>query len=535
VAAPANPFRLIALLIAVLLVGCDSPDSTSQRVANSDTPDFAAGRRIYRDGMLPTGEPVTAIVAGDVPVLGTQFSCQSCHGQSGMGAAEGNYIVPPIAGQFLFAPSPQPKRPAYTEESLGRLLREGVTAGGRQLGELMPLYKLTDDEVVAMTAYLAALSSSESPGVDDTVIRFATVITDDVAAEEREAVLEVLNTFIEEKNRNTRNESERWDRGNTPSSRLQTTHRDWVLEEWTLTGPSTTWDKQLEKRYREKPVFAMLGGLSNQSWQPISVFCERHEIPCLFPGTDLAYAEEGDFYTLYYSRGLLLEADLIAEHLADQPVSKVIQVSCGPGPAEAAAGLRTLLEGESLVVEDVAFDCGKAPPDNIAERANASTETAFILWLSPAHASAVAQALPTARIYLSSFLLDGEPDGALPARQGPTFVAHPFRLPGQVDPALSRFSVWAKTRGIELSAPRRQSEAFFACLALKDAVAHMGRFFIRDFVLDTLDHAQSLVAYLPFYPRPTIGPRQRFLNKGGYVLPVVDGAIVTDEAQWIVP
>ncbi len=205
------------------------------------------GRRIYRDGTLPSGEALTAIVAGDVPVLGTQFSCQSCHGQSGMGAAEGTYIVPPIAGQFLFAESPQPARPAYDNDSLATLLREGITPGGRQLDDvLMPRYRLADEEVAALGTFLKGLSSEWSPGVDDTHIRFATVITDDVSDAEREAVLAVLNTFVEEKNRNTRLESERWDRGSTPASRLPTVHRDWVLEVWELTGAADTWGAQLE-------------------------------------------------------------------------------------------------------------------------------------------------------------------------------------------------------------------------------------------------------------------------------------------------
>jgi hypothetical protein len=70
---------------------------------------------------------------------------------------------------------------------------------------------------------------------------------------------------------------------------------------------------------------------------------------------------------------------------------------------------------------------------------------------------------------------------------------------------------------------------------MKDAIAHLGRFFIREYVLDMLDHAQSLVAYLAFHPRPTLGPAQRFLNKGGYVLPIVNGQVVARDAKWILP
>jgi hypothetical protein len=346
----------------------------------------------------------------------------------------------------------------------------------------------------------------------------------------------VLNTFLVEKNSNTRLESERWDRGNTPASRLPTVHREWVLEEWMLTGPSETWSEQLEQRYQAAPVFAMLSGLSNNSWGPVGRFCERHEIPCLFPGTDLTERAEGDFYTLYYSRGLDLEAGLIANHIATQPVSDVVQVYCGAAPAQAAAGLRTLLELNEVSVRDIEIDCREKPSAAIlAERTASTPDAAFVLWLGQAPVASIADDLPPGRVYFSSTLLGDDLDGAFPSGLGPAFIAHPFRLPGRSDPALARFTVWAKTRGIELSAPRHQSEAFFACLALKDAIAHVGRFFIRDYVLDVLDHSQSIVAYLPFYPRPTLGPRQRFVNKGGYVLPVVDGQLVTQDAAWILP
>lgn len=518
---PGKHFRLGA---ACLLVACFAFNTATAGDADD-------GRRIYREGILPSGEALTAVVAGDVPVLGTQFSCQSCHGQSGMGAAEGTYIVPPIAGQFLFAESPQPARPAYDQESLARLLRDGVTPGGRNLGELMPRYRLGDDDVADLAAFLANLSSGWSPGVDDTQIHFATVITDDATDAERDAVLAVLTTFIEEKNRQTRLEGERWDRGDTPASRLPTVHRDWVLDVWELTGPSETWGEQLERHYRDNPVFAMLSGLSHQSWGPVGRFCERNEIPCLFPGADVTETEQGDFYTLYYSRGLELEADLIANHIAGQSVSSIVQVYCAAGPRQAAKRLRVQLEGSGTRIDDVVFDCNEPLPlADIAKQASGAGSNA-VLWLEPVHVAAVREAVPGATLYVSSTLLEG----SFESLSGTALVAHPFRLPGEFDPALARFKVWAKTRDIELTSPRRQSEAFFACLAMKDAVAHMGRFFIRDFALDTLDHAQSIVAYLSYYPRPTLGPRQRFVNKGGYVLPVVDGKVDTTEATWVLP
>ena len=63
----------------------------------------------------------------------------------------------------------------------------------------------------------------------------------------------------------------------------------------------------------------------------------------------------------------------------------------------------------------------------------------------------------------------------------------------------------------------------------------MGRFFIREFALDKLDHSESLAAFVPMYEQPSFGPGQRFISKGGYIVPVVDGQVKTVEAQWFLP
>lgn len=514
----------VVIFAATLLCACTS--ETPER------PGPDAGERMYREGILVSGEPMTALVGGDIPIVGTQFSCENCHGRSGMGAAEGPYVVPPVAGQFLFAPSPQPERPAYDQDSLATLLRDGITPSGRMLSpELMPRYVIEDADVAVLTEYLAELSAGNSPGVDDDVIRFATIATTDADPDDVSAMQSVLQRFAEDINRQTRNESGRWDRGYTPESKLPTVFRRWVIDEWTLTGDSNTWPQQLETYYAKQPVFAIISGTGAGPWRPVGEFCERNRIACLYPSTDLPWREAGDFYTVYFSAGLLLEARLMAAHMDNRSLTSVVQVYCNADYEEAASALLESLADISTHV--VRFDCARPLPVEHLESL-AGSESAIVLWLEREQLSGLPDQLPAGVLYLSSTLAGATvPETLAPDREA--FIAHPFRLPGQFDPAMRRFEAWAKSRNVEITALRQQAETYFACLVLKDAVKHMGRFFIREFALDMLDHAESLGAYMPLYEQPSFGPGQRFISKGGYVLPVVDGEIDTQDAEWILP
>lgn len=507
------------LLIAIALCACSDSNNNDAAVS--------AGELMYRGGILSSGEPMTALVGGDIPIIGTQFSCESCHGRSGMGASEGAYVVPPIGAQFLFNESPQPKRPAYDRASLARVLREGITPSGRALSpELMPRYEIDDADVDVLISFLATLSAGNSPGVDETTIRFATIVTEGVSDEERNGVVGVVHRFAEDINRQTRNDSGRWDRGYTPESKLPTVFRQWVVDEWVLTGPPATWTGQLERYYEEAPVFAVIGGLAEGSWEPVNAFCETNKVPCLYPSTDLPYRDDDDFYAVYFSRGLLLEADLIATHLAGEPAQAVVQVYCDPNLAPVVKSLEESLRTAGNQVTAVDFECGDSVP-------TLDGDALTVLWLDRTQLDTLPRPIPSDRLFVSSTLLDRDIENI--TATGEVHAAHPYRLPGKVDPAFRRFELWAKTRGIEIVSPRRQAETFFACLVLNDAVKHMGRFYIREFALDMMDHGESMSAFVPVYPRPSFGPGQRYINKGGYVLPIVNGEVVTSEAAWILP
>ncbi|MGB5520181.1 MAG: hypothetical protein WBO73_17210, partial [Gammaproteobacteria bacterium] len=54
--------------------------------AAPDPQSVARGKKMYMQGVLPSGEIMTATVHGDINLTGEQVICGACHRRSGMGS-----------------------------------------------------------------------------------------------------------------------------------------------------------------------------------------------------------------------------------------------------------------------------------------------------------------------------------------------------------------------------------------------------------------------------------------------------------------
>ncbi len=153
-------------------------------------------------------------------------------------------------------------------------------------------------------------------------------------------------------------------------------------------------------------------------------------------------------------------------------------------------------------------------------RAISGPASAVVLWLSREvvrrlDGSDVAGVPP---LLFSSTLLEADWDSVPVALRGRSQLVHLLKLPGEPDPQLERFRAWASERGLPPRHERLQAQTFFACLTVAEGIKHIGRYPSREYLMDLLDHASNLTAYLPLYPRPAIGPGRRVLSRGGYVV-----------------
>ena len=285
-----------------------------------------SGEAIYRQGLLPSGEHLKARRDSDLQIEGADAACVNCHRRSGLGMKEGGSSIPPISGIYLFHPrakttddldlpfveNMRADRDPYTDTTLARAIREGIGADGHDLSYLMPRYSLDDADMALLVSYLKDMTHTPVPGVAAGVLHFATVITPDADAVKRQGMLDVLQQFFADKNTFVRAESPR-----LRSSRrmMFKVNRRWQLHVWELTGPPGTWETQLQQDLAKEPVFAMISGVGGKTWAPVHHFCEQAALPCLFPNVELPVVAERDFYSLYFSKGVLLEAQLMAHEL----------------------------------------------------------------------------------------------------------------------------------------------------------------------------------------------------------------------------
>src|SRR5512135_3060054 len=91
-----NHTLFAVLCMAVLQIFVWLPDALGEPLKPSPSREekLRLGERMYREGILPSGEPMQAFVKGDMPVPGTAFTCVSCHQRSGLGSVEGGVSTP---------------------------------------------------------------------------------------------------------------------------------------------------------------------------------------------------------------------------------------------------------------------------------------------------------------------------------------------------------------------------------------------------------------------------------------------------------
>jgi len=524
-----------------------------------------AGESIYLRGKLDADTAVEALrPAIGLSAKGAEAACVNCHQRSGLGTTEGYALyvtVPPVTGAYLFhargATTHEPvlpylewmhgNRDPYTDSTLARAIRDGIDSNGRQLSPLMPRYALDDAAMASLISYLKILGSRPSPGVTDGVLHFATIVAPDTDVRRRRAMVEVMEKYFEEKNHfPIGNSAQMRTSGKTEYAKsMFMSHRLWKLHVWELTGPSATWKDQLAQKFSRDPVLAVVSGLGHAEWAPVQEFCDDNGLPCLFPNVEVPLDDDRYYFSLFFTRGLPLEAALIGSAIArpasdGQAPQSVIQVfRAGDSGAAGAAALSQILATQGVYASNVVLPAGQEGR-GIAEALRAAdTSVPWVLWLRSPDLAALgdAPAVP-ARVYVSG-LMGGLENSALPDLWKPQVrMAYPFDLPERRAIRLRYPENWFAIRKIDIIDEPMQVDTYLACGMLAETLSHMADNFSQPLLIEMLQASiEKRLFNTGYYPRLTLGRNQHFASKGGYLVRFASarGTDLVADGGWIVP
>ena len=505
-----------------------------------------AGRLIYEQGILPSGDLLIATRPEGLILEGQYAACTTCHRRSGMGSVEGivssAILVPPLAGPLLFAPGKFANsfldethhyvphitwrramtRPAYDPATFADALRNGVNSSGEALDAPMPHYDLDEESAAALVAYLQQLTSEPAPGVDQDRLHVATIITPHAHPDDADSVLGVLRAWAK-----------------TAGSIAI----PWKLHEWRLRGEPDTWQRQLDDYYASQPVFAVVSGAGGVEWQPVHDFCERRRLPCLMPSVQAAPRDRDAWYSVYFSPGISLEAKILARHLLERPTEgRIVQIAGGAVGRHAATEFSQAMAGRDVEISTRTF----RSISPLAALGDLRPDDTIVLWLRAEHVNTLTSLFPDAsniaQVYLAGLL--APPKGvALPPiwRSRTRFVTLFDDLTLQAEIAQLRLARWLRQNGLDTTLNRRvQADAYAASYLFDEALEITRRQeerrppvpLSREHVLEILEDVLSKFAdgttfidteiHVAWYGRMSLGPNQRIATRGGRILRYAD-------------
>lgn len=530
---------------------------------------MSLGEQMYRNGILPSGQAMKATIRGDVEVDGTVFSCSSCHLRAGLGSFEGGVVTPPTTGKKLYKPYQRPpslgdvadpfgryvyaktvlERPAYNRENLAHALREGMDPAGQIFNDVMPRYALSDSEMSVLIDYLGELSSHDSPGANSNELNFATVVSDEVSPEDRQAMLRPLQIFAENSNSQLAMFNEYKKLGFTPTAEMKYAFRKVTLDVWELKGEPETWRAQLEAFYAKKPVFALLGGISNRDWRPIHDFCEEHRIPSLFPITDLPVISEKSWYTYYFNKGYAQEGEAVARFLnrrenlsADAPILQIIENSSASKAL--ASGFDTVwqeLGRKEKIITVQLSEAQRKDAKALVKIVNTHRPGIMLLWTDaetlPFLTSVFTAKLPPRMLFMSSSYLGKKTVTIEEQIRNSIYLTYPYRLTPYVGSNNSSYDAKVPILTTWKRLGDRRIESRTITMLKQNIMRGFNLIYdnlYRDHLLDVMSMQMDLVAL--DYERMSFGPGQRYVSKGCYIIQLGAGASpeLIPRSDWVV-
>ena len=290
-------------LAAVLLLACAGAAFAQVKLS----PQEEAGKRIYLEGVSPSGTPLQALVGlQGTAVEGTSLPCGNCHGADGTGRPEGairpaNIVWRELTKSYGHRHDNGREHGPFTEQSFAELLTYGKDPAGNKLDPTMPRYIMSHKDMADLVAYLKRIEADLDPGIGQDRLRIGTLLpSKGRLAELGQAMSGILRSRAEAINAG----------GGLFGRKIEL-----VAAEFSEDRDAAL--ANLGKLLREQDVFAVVSPFTVGVETEISAAAEKERVPMvgpftLFPDSTLAINR----YTFYLLSGLRDQGRALARFAA---------------------------------------------------------------------------------------------------------------------------------------------------------------------------------------------------------------------------
>jgi ABC-type branched-subunit amino acid transport system substrate-binding protein len=515
------PLRLISPVVFLcLFIFFASPSHSSghsyQKGESTDVlmPAQLRGRNIYRKG----GDGIKARLGDDdFELPASTFPCANCHGLTGLGGKEGGLQPPPIAWDMLASPRSSSfsgqMRPAYDEASLKRAIAAGIDARGATLHQGMPRYRMSDEQMNDLLAYLRVigLAADNDPGVTASAIKIGSALPlTGPLASLGEDLRAMLSTVLAEQN----------ERGGIFGRRIELVVED-SRGEPAATAAATS---RLLDTHR---VFALISSFAPPGSNAIDQLLKGAEVPLIGPVTLSPPATATASPFIYYLLpDLTVQARVLVDFVRAGKLGESIAIfhSDHTFDRDAVLGVKTQAKALSMrIVAEMDWQAGKFSPPAAIDLLQEKRPQALFFFASQEDLKTLAAAMERAGLnipVLSATAMAGRGAFELPSQfAGHLYLAHPGGFPGQ-----EGYAAFERVM-MKSGAPQHpQRNAAFRAISYAaaqifiEAVKTSGRQLNRATFSSALEQIQNFNTEV--LPPISFGPQRRIGAIGAFVVQV---------------
>lgn len=494
----------------------------------------ARGKAIYMDGESASGREITAYVGqASVSVPASAIPCATCHGPDGLGRPEAGVTPTNILWSRLTKPyglvsaTGHRRSGPYDEFSLGRSIVAGMDPDGNPLDRSMPRYRMEEEDLDDLVAYMKRLESDLDPGLYDDKIVVGTVIPrDGPMGEAGQAVTGVLSAYFADLNA----------RGGIYNRKLE-------LVAARAGAPAEALERARDL-LSSGQVFALVAAITAGVDEPFAALAEEQATPLIAPITQATPADTGlRRHTFYIYAGSELQARALVEfaisRLPEPSIEgAVLHPASEQGQALAGAMTRQATDRGWGGLRAVAYPAGDMDPGALARELKASgVQALFFVGSGPEFAllTGAAERLDWSPLLFALGHQAGREATAAPARfAGRLFVAYPTSPSDQGAEGRREFGEFHQRHGLPRGHLSTQIAAYASAKLLIEGLRQAGRALSREKLVQALEGLHRYATGLT--PPLTYGANRHVGAGGAHVVAVnPDKGSFAAASTWVQP